>query len=389
MRCLLSLSLDWDYILESAFRHGIAPLLYINLRRVNGNHVIPEEVIDRLKKAYFLTTARNMRLYAELSRVLEVFHNEGVEVIVLKGVALAQTVYGNIGLRSMGDIDLLVRKENLSRAKKIMVDLGYVTPMFEYSNEWYNENHFHLPPFFHSENGVKVEIHWHVVKPSKPFHAKMIGRFWERARPIKLANTQVLVLSPEDLLLHLCMHSLNHGFTPKLLLREICDVSEVLKYYEKEFNWIRFQDETDEYGLTRFIHSAFCLIKKTLGNSVTDEVLSQSKPGSIDPKLIEFMERQIFVKDNDSSTVYALLIQLLAVDKLQDKVKILTNKIYPPLETLSRWYSVPSSSKRLYFYYLIRPYKLFLKYWGLFLTNSRLRGLARIYFHSKSKNNNA
>ncbi len=384
IRKLISSTLNWDDILGSAFRHGVAPLLYINLGRADQDHIIPQEVMDRLHKAYLLTTARNMQLYAQLRIVLEAFHHEGIEVIVLKGAALAETVYRNIGLRSMGDIDLLVKDENLSRAEKIMINMGYVASTYEPCPDWYNEKHFHLPPFFHSETGVKVEVHWHVVKPSKPFHANMIERFWKRAKAVNLAKTQALVLAPEDQLFHLCMHCLAHGFTPKLLLRKLCDISETLKCYKKEFNWIQFQNEIIEYKLNKFIHSTLYLIRNLIGNSDTDEVLNRTER-SIDPRLVELMERQIFASDNNSCIIYTRLIEFLAGDKFQDKVKILINRVYPPLETISEWYSVPLSSKTIYFYYLIRPYKLILKYGSLFFTIFQFRDLARIFLYTKFK----
>jgi hypothetical protein len=385
---LLRLPLNWNDIFESAFRHGVLPLLYTNIRRVNEDHIVGQDVIDRLQKVYLVTAAMNMRLYAELRRILDAFHNEGIEVIVLKGAALAETVYGDIGLRSMGDIDLLVKQENLSRADKIMTDLRYVASTLKHSHEWYAENHHHLPPYYLSENGVKVEIHWHIVKPSKPYHEKMIERFWKRARPIKLANTQALVLSPEDLLLHLCLHSLSHGFTHKLLLRQLSDISESLKHYEKEFNWIQFQEEANEYQLTRLIHSTFYLIKQVLGNNVVDHVLHQNGRHSVDFRLVELITRQILVTDGDSSIYHALLIRLFTADGFLDKAKIIGGTVFPSLETMSGWHDVPLSSKRIYLYYLMRPYKLLLKYWGLIFTAFRLRHFGKMDFDATSSDKN-
>jgi hypothetical protein len=61
---------------------------------------------------------RNMRRCHELSKVLRILQNDGIPVIVLKGAALAEVVYGNIALRSMSDVDLLVKKGSIkSRGK--------------------------------------------------------------------------------------------------------------------------------------------------------------------------------------------------------------------------------------------------------------------------------
>src|SRR3989304_7122244 len=114
---VISLSLNWEEVLESAFWHGIAPLLYNNLKDIQESHLIPREVMAQLRTAYHGNLARNMYLYAELKRILETFSNKGVKVIVLKGAALAKTVYGDIGLRPMSDIDLLVKREDLPHAE--------------------------------------------------------------------------------------------------------------------------------------------------------------------------------------------------------------------------------------------------------------------------------
>jgi hypothetical protein len=356
------------------------------MQRVNQDHNIDQNVMNRLKKAYLLTAAMNMRLYAELRRVLEAFQHEGIEAIVLKGAALAETVYGDIGLRSMGDMDILVKKDNLPRAEKIMMNLGYFTSPLKRSREWYAENRHHLPPYYQLENGVKVDIHWHIVKPSKPYHAKMIERFWKRARPIKLASTQALVLSPEDLLLHLCVHSLSHGFTPKLLLRQLCDISESIKHYENEYNWTRFQEEVDEYQLARLIYSTFYLIKQVLGNSVTDHVLSQNGRHCVDFRLVELIIRQIFATGGDSSIYHTLLIRLFTADGFRDKAKIVGDIIFPSPDRISGWYDVPPSSQRIYFYYFMRQYKLLLKYWSLILKAFQLRHLGKMDFDAWNRN---
>jgi hypothetical protein len=134
--------LNWEEVLQSAFWHGIAPLVYHKLKGIQESHFMPQEVMDKLKGAYQGNLARNMYLYAELKRILDAFSEKGVEVIVLKGAALAKTVYGDIGLRPMGDIDLLVKREDLPRAEKTMSGAGC---HFDVKNiERYKENHYHI-----------------------------------------------------------------------------------------------------------------------------------------------------------------------------------------------------------------------------------------------------
>ncbi len=50
---------------------------------------------------------------------------ENVKVIVLKGTSLATNLYPDIGLRPMGDIDLLVHKSQFRSAIQLVQSIGY------------------------------------------------------------------------------------------------------------------------------------------------------------------------------------------------------------------------------------------------------------------------
>ncbi len=355
---LISLPLSWEEVLESAFWHGIAPLLYHNLKGFQESPFIPQEVMDRLKKAYYRNMARNMYLYAELSRILQEFRKEGVEVIVLKGAALAGTVYGDIALRPFADLDLLVRKEVLPYAEGIMSALNYCTSAYNKSQEWYKKNHYHLSPYLHSDKSTTVEIHWHIT--GQPFHIN-IDDWWRRAKVVKISSCEMLIPSPEDMLLHLCLHLFNHGYN-KIVLRGICDISETLRYYRNELNWAQFQNETNKYGINKPIYSILYLVKKIQGNN--DNSLNWLNPTNIpiDLKLIALLEKRVFTEDGILSAVPGPLVQWLAADKFWEKMRVLLTRVFPTREVMSSRYSVPLSSKKLYFYYLVRPYKLLLKY---------------------------
>jgi hypothetical protein len=61
-----------------------------------------------------------MLLYQELQTVLKTFkfRAASIAVIALKGAFLAELVYENIGLRAIGDVDLLVKKEDLEKVQQ-------------------------------------------------------------------------------------------------------------------------------------------------------------------------------------------------------------------------------------------------------------------------------
>ena len=143
--------------------------------------------------------------------LLDSFNKKGVKVIILKGVALAKTVYCDIGLRPVGDIDLLIKKEDFTHVEKIMSELGYLFQSNK-SPEWYIENHYHIE-YTNQEKNIPVEIHWHIASKLNPLRickldTNIIESWWEGAKAIKFSDRNALMLCPEDLILYMCLHFL-------------------------------------------------------------------------------------------------------------------------------------------------------------------------------------
>jgi hypothetical protein len=87
---------DWDVLIEESGRYGVASLLYHRLRTFHSDIPIPANVMARLRHIYLQSAGRGMHLYHELGKVLGLLRDENIPVIVLKGVHLAELVYGNI-----------------------------------------------------------------------------------------------------------------------------------------------------------------------------------------------------------------------------------------------------------------------------------------------------
>ncbi len=99
------------------------PILYHSLSSLGGE--VPPATFALLKQGYETNLRRTLLLARELIRILDRFDALAIDVIPYKGVALAETLYGDIALRQAGDIDLLVRAYDLSRIKATLKDLGY------------------------------------------------------------------------------------------------------------------------------------------------------------------------------------------------------------------------------------------------------------------------
>ena len=349
---ILNDCLDWDYIVESSMRHGISPLLYWNLSKIDNGGYAPAEVLAKLKKLYYGNAARNMYLYDELSKVLKAFKDAGIDVIVLKGAFLAEAVYKNIGLRPMSDVDLLIKKEDLSLVKKELAQVGYTTQQCDLT-QWHAEQgrlltHMHIPPY--CKHGLSIEVHWDIQTLASPFRID-INTFWGHTQPVTIADVEVLMLAPEDLLQHLCLHLEQHRNSGSAPLRWYCDIAEVIKYHEGKFNWEYLVKSAKNHGIEVPMYKSLYIVTKYLGTFVPTHVLNDFKPTNVDCD--DLFRRSIegnLKKEKEGLGYFRMLIK---VDGIGNKAHLLLGAVFPCKEYMMRYYSI-KNKKLIYVYYLFR-----------------------------------
>jgi hypothetical protein len=116
---------DWHLFAVMAEGERIAPLLYWLFTQTGSHHELPEPVWNRLQTVAQAVAVRNMRYFQVLDQILDLLAQHGIEAIVLKGPALAKTIYPNPLLRPMSDLDILVRREDVTKAVDLFISQGW------------------------------------------------------------------------------------------------------------------------------------------------------------------------------------------------------------------------------------------------------------------------
>ena len=156
---------SWDVIVRDARWHRVSALVMRHLRSSDRCGQVPSEILDQLKEDYHRNTITNLSLYVELRRIVRALHDEEIPVIVLKGSALAGPVYGEIGLRAMRDIDLLVPKEQADRAFAVVEELGYSSESNVDEQLAMKRSHHHFSQLVGLNKPYIIEIHTHILEP--------------------------------------------------------------------------------------------------------------------------------------------------------------------------------------------------------------------------------
>jgi hypothetical protein len=367
---------EWDIAILESVRQGVAPLLFRRVQVAGQSAAVPVEATRRLRQLALMSAAKNLRLYRELAEVLGVLRGVGIDVIVLKGAYLAQAIYKDLALRPMADVDLLVKKADLERTEAILAAMGYAPFHGPHRDEDFL-NCQHLHPLARA-GGPPIEIHWTIESPTEPFAIDIEG-LWERACPARVADVDVLVLSPEDLLLHLCLHTTFHHRLA-LGLRGCWDLFEMIRQCQEPIDWKQLQSRAREWRIEKYVYLTLQLAKDLLGAAVPAEVLTDLRPNWFDPKVMSLARAEILGQASAPS-VSATFKRMWSAGRCREKVRLLVEAMFPSRKALGRMYPTSRSALRLYPYYLRRWRELVERYgtmaWRVIRREEKTRALIR------------
>jgi len=274
IRQILRPDLDWEWILDRAVAYGTAPMMYCNLKN-SAKHLIRAEIMARLRSFYRQSCVEQINLSVKLKEILLAFLGNGIAVIVLKGAALAESVYHSLGLRTMLDLDLLVRRADLDLADGVVRQLVYGPDDSYQSQAWYREFHHHLAPYVAGDRSLVLEVHHHIVPIVAPVSVA-IDHFWQRARPAQFALVPALILSPEDLLLSTCIHlSVRQCFVNTL--RDLVDIASIIAVYGAELDWDQLVRDATTYKTAGCLYYSLWLAQSIIEAPLPQGLLENLK----------------------------------------------------------------------------------------------------------------
>lgn len=344
---------DGESLVDCALRLKVGGLFYRAIKsRYLPTELIPIDIRNKLRDAYRESAIRNTSLFFEASKVLKSLADNQLPVIALKGLSLAKSIYGDIALRPMTDMDLLVKEENLVRAGRILLTLGYKQdfPSWENTLKVYH----HLPPFT-NKNGEIIELHWDIVTPNRPINVDLDG-LWERACLIKVDNVEVRALSPEDLFYHLCIHACDNLPTG-LDLIPLCDLAGLIETSADKIDWQILIERATRWGGQKCVYLMLLLVRELLGAAPPEKIMSAIKPEDYQSVFFDEALEQIFdVSPLDQLTGKRIgpFLKIKKVKGIKGKILALFKNVFPSKDYLARIYPVSVSSPKIYLGYLWR-----------------------------------
>lgn len=353
--------LDWSGLVSKALRQGVGQFLYCHLSKIEGIwKLIPQEDKDELKRVYQTIVAGNWSRQLELKQVISLLDNAQIPVIVLKGAALLETVYKNIGLRYMSDIDLLIKKSDLALAKSILLEGGYQAPnnLDQQSLEIFGgEIYLYKRELF-------LDIHTDLAQYERfrpIFKVDASEEIWTKAKIHKRGEAQLRILDPVHQIIHLCLHhAINHSFAG---LFRFCDLRQTILAYQGQIDWKDLIIKAKCYKIKTICYYALFLTQEMFGDILVEEkVLKALRPNKMQLFLINFFigKDRILSLPDEEPGAKKYIAQLFLMDNLWDIPKIVFKSLFPSDEWLKYKYVLTNRFKIL-LYRLAHPLIFVLK----------------------------
>lgn len=238
---------------------------------------------------------RYLRLQHTTGQILSSFHRASIPVVCMRGVAVAEKLYGShASLRPISDIDLLLDEREMLNAKQVLWDVGF-RPDPRYRN-------------IYARGDVTVDLH------HEPLGMERI-RMWKYLTPLRsddffkfseeeeLVGEKAQIVHPRVLLPYLCFHVLKHSFERLIWLY---DIALLCNEIEKKDQWDEVLAAIFEYRLERPCFYALSYAKAYLGASVPDELLEDMR---LD---MGFFERNLFRRHMNHEVIPFLAERLFA-----------------------------------------------------------------------------
>jgi hypothetical protein len=208
--------MPWSEFLRACRDDCVTALVHEHVRALPPECDWPRDIREALAIEARAHAADELLQYRELTLVLEALAVDHLFPILLKGAALAYTVYETPSSRPRIDTDLLIRRGEVDAFRRVMANRGYTTPLNSGGELLFSQ--FQLLKT--TPHGVvhRFDCHWKISTQSMFADVLTFDEMAGRAIQLPALGPHARTLAPIDALLLACVHPAMHHRNADLLL---------------------------------------------------------------------------------------------------------------------------------------------------------------------------
>jgi hypothetical protein len=324
---------------DCATYHGVGPLLARRLSRMPvGEHPISKSwcLARDLQHEMAIELVRQR----ELVRVLDALAAAGVAPLLLKGAALAYSIYPSPALRPRADTDLLIRTEDRDATVRTLATLGYEKPNVTRGDFVAYQCGFVL----REPRGLThvLDVHWRISNTQLFSRALEYAELASRAVPLPALGTHARGLSSGDALLFACMHRVHHIHSPMRADRISTSGGERLIWvYDIHLlmsamtssELMQFTALAQRKGMRAICKDGLLRARECFGTRIPEAALAALTGGrSTEPSAAHLR----------AGDLRHVLTELRSLSRWRDRIALLREHLFPPPEYMLEKYAVSS-----------------------------------------------
>ena len=346
---------DWQEFIELALRHALVAVVAQELA-LAASDIVPASVLAELRARSQQGVVRSLQLSGELVDAVHAMTAFGADPMPFKGPTLAVLAYGSLSLRQYEDLDILVRRQEVDRARKALLSLGY-RPVSAYSESQRASIRMsgHHEQLVNPATRATIELHWSLNNRSLS-RDSFEHHWWENRQSVSIGGVEMRSLGVEQMLLYLCMHGGKHSWAR---LSWLCDFQRALRAYPNAY-WSRVWALARENGAARMVEIGLLLVESVLDGGALTAVAAQGRTSDAEAKAISELFARRFREQSASESSVDFRVQLRARERRRDRLRYTWHILATPHQADVALLGLPRVMHSVY--YIVRPIRLLLKH---------------------------
>ena len=263
--------IDWDDVLKTAGAHGVTELLVSPLTAQPAR--VPGWVVERLSQCAIEAIGQNLNRTGQLVAILQLLSNNGIRALTFKGPVFALHTHGSLGRRVSNDVDILIDRPNAARARAVLLADGYsLAPRRRHraGSMLYGL----YPPagrtdVLRSGRPGETDVDVQVGLAEWPHGIRIsTSALFDRAITVNVAGQSLPTLCPNDAMLSMAIHGIQHGWS---FLRSASDIDAVAAQIT---DWDIVIEQAREARMSRVLWVALLMAGRLFESGIPDRIVS-------------------------------------------------------------------------------------------------------------------
>lgn len=300
---------------------------------------------DEWGKAYWEQKCRQEFLKEKAKEVCSAMDAHGIAMVILKNGGIMLSMVNEAVKCPMEDIDSLIKKRDFFAAHQILSDMGFV---FKFRSEYEEDSlekafrHGSAEYYLPMPDGSKMwfELSWRAIDGRwiRPDMEPDTDEFIDRSGVVK--GTRVHVLSKEDNLLQVCIHTAKHSYVRAPGLRLHMDVDRIVAH--NEIDWELFLKKVKETHVCKSTYLSLYIPTVMFGTNVPEWVLDELRSRSTD-RLLAMLGRAGLPHPDEKkfNKIQFLMFQTALYDSVSD----MWHTLYPNRRWMQEHYGCKNTAQ--------------------------------------------